>query len=81
MEVVMKLIAVALTAFTLGLVSFETAQAQRYTNYRVCAVYNDARTASCAFNTMEQCYASVSGRGGWCEANVDYQSPGRRRSN
>jgi len=77
----MKLLALALAAFTLALGSFETAQAQRYTNYPVCAVYNDSRTASCAFDTMAQCYASVSGRGGWCEANVDYQSPGRRRSN
>jgi hypothetical protein len=73
-EAIMKLIAFALAAFTLMLGSLGIAQAQRLTNYPFCAVY-DSRTVSCAFNTMAQCYATVSGRGGFCEPNADYRPP------
>ena len=54
------------------------ALAQRYTNYPVCAIYS-FRTQSCAFQNFAQCYMSVSGRGGWCEANPFYQPPRVRR--
>jgi hypothetical protein len=54
------------------------ALAQRYTNYPVCAVYS-FRTQSCAFQNFAQCYMSVSGRGGWCEANPFYEPPRTRR--
>lgn len=57
-----------------------TAHAQRYTQYPVCAVYGGfgSRTVSCAFNNFAQCQMSVSGRGGYCEANPDYR-PARKR--
>ena len=54
-----------------------TAEAQRL-NYPVCAVYS-FRTMSCAFNTMAQCYATVSGRGGYCEPNAWYQPPAKAK--
>ncbi len=59
----------------------DSAVAQRYTNYPYCAVYGGrgAPDQSCAFNTMAQCQMSVSGRGGYCLRNVDYQPRGRRK--
>jgi hypothetical protein len=62
------LIAAALLA---TLPALDGALAQRYANYPVCAVYG-MRTVSCAFNTMAQCYASISGRGGYCVLNDAY---------
>ncbi|MGA8887952.1 MAG: DUF3551 domain-containing protein [Pseudolabrys sp.] len=46
--------------------------------YRWCAVYSgDAGGASnCGFLTIEQCRATVSGIGGFCEPNQFY-NPGR----
>lgn len=57
------------------------AQAQRYTQYPVCAVYGGFanRVVSCAFNNFAQCQMSVSGRGGFCEPNPDYR-PVRKRA-
>ena len=42
--------------------------------YPWCAVYSgDAGGASnCGFSTIEQCRATVSGIGGWCEPNQFY---------
>jgi hypothetical protein len=56
------------------------AEAQRYTNYPVCAVYGGfaSRVVSCAFNNFAQCQKSVSGRGGYCEPNPDYAPPRKR---
>ena len=56
------------------------AQAQRYTQYPVCAVYGGfaSRVVSCAFNNFAQCQMSVSGRGGYCEVNQDYVPPRKR---
>jgi hypothetical protein len=59
--------------------TFHDASAQRYTNYPVCAVYG-LRTTSCAFNTMAQCYASISGRGGYCVLNDAYVPPRKKRA-
>ncbi len=55
-----------------------SAAAQRL-NYPYCAVLFDARTTSCAFNTMQQCLMTVSGRGGFCEANAWYQPPAQAK--
>lgn len=76
MEVPLKKLTFVATA--LALVAFGgAAQAQRYTNYPVCAVYS-ARTVSCAFNNLAQCQMSVSGRGGFCEPNPNYEPPRKR---
>jgi hypothetical protein len=60
----------------------DSATAQRYTNYPFCAIYGGrgGSDQSCAFNTLAQCKMSVSGRGGYCLRNVDYQPQGRRHS-
>ena len=57
------------------------AEAQRYTQYPVCATYGriGSSTTSCAFNNMAQCRMSVSGRGGFCEPNPNYV-PARKRN-
>lgn len=69
-----------LTAMLALLALGGVAQAQRYTNYPVCAVYGGFgnRIVSCAFNNFAQCQMSVSGRGGFCEPNPDYR-PARKR--
>ena len=74
----MKSIAFAVMALALIPGSLGAAHAQRYTNYPVCAFYGPI-TVSCAFDTMAQCFASVSGRGGWCEMNGDYRPPARAK--
>jgi len=45
-------------------------------NYPWCAVY-DVGDASynCGFVSRDQCMATVSGIGGFCEPNTQYQSP------
>jgi Protein of unknown function (DUF3551) len=49
--------------------------------YPWCAQYQrDGR--NCGFSTLEQCRATVSGNGGYCEANAMYRPelvPGPRR--
>ncbi len=37
--------------------------------YKWCAVYRGSSSESCYFMTIEQCQASVSGRGGFCRPN------------
>ena len=59
-----------------GAVSFGSgAQAQ---NYPWCAVYGGADTGggtNCGFVTFEQCMATRSGMGGFCERNTQYVPP------
>ena len=74
-------IAIAAVMFAFALGGAGTASAQSYTNYPFCAEYG-LMTRSCAFNTFQQCLATVSGRNGFCRANPDYRPPARssRRS-
>jgi hypothetical protein len=76
-----RLSTIAATLAVAALGGAGTASAQAYTNYPVCAVYGGARSSvtSCAFMNFAQCQMSVSGRGGYCEANVWYQPPRARR--
>jgi hypothetical protein len=79
----MTRIAVTMAAVTLAFLTIDDAAlAQRYTNYPVCAVYGGWRggTESCAFMNFQQCYMSVSGRGGYCIANAFYEPPRGRRA-
>ena len=51
------------------------AQAQ---NYPWCAVYGFGRgggAMNCGFTSHEQCMATVSGIGGFCQVNTTYQPP------
>jgi hypothetical protein len=54
-------------------------------NYPWCAVYDVGDNAyNCGFVTRDQCMATVSGIGGFCQPNDQYQPPGgvssRRKS-
>ena len=49
--------------------------------YRWCAVYSDddgGGGTNCGFVTLEQCRATVSGIGGFCELNRFYTGPAER---
>ena len=47
------------------------AQAQ---NYPWCAVYNMGDAAyNCGFSTYQQCMVTISGMGGFCERNTQFQ--------
>jgi hypothetical protein len=44
--------------------------------YKWCAVYDTGdASANCGFVTIEQCRATVSGIGGFCEPNQFYTGP------
>jgi hypothetical protein len=46
--------------------------------YKWCAVYDTGDAATnCGFVTIEQCRATVSGIGGFCEPNQFYTGPGK----
>jgi len=47
-------------------------------NYPWCAEYsgNMGGSMNCGFTTREQCMATVSGVGGFCVVNTQYQPPG-----
>jgi Protein of unknown function (DUF3551) len=56
------------------------AQAQ---NYPWCARYSTRDGATCGFTTFQQCMATISGIGGFCEPNFQYRPSAawaRRRS-
>ena len=76
----MKNLVISTAALALMVLGGSVAEAQRYTNYPVCAVYGGSRSSvtSCAFDNFEQCRMSVSGRGGYCELNQDYRPRGKR---
>jgi Protein of unknown function (DUF3551) len=47
-------------------------------NYPWCANYSDGEGGggtNCGFTTFEQCLATVSGIGGFCDRNTQYQPP------
>jgi Protein of unknown function (DUF3551) len=67
---VLQLVAVA------GAVGLMTAMPARAQNYPWCAHYGTPYDdTSCGFVSYEQCMASVSGVGGFCEKNDTYKPP------
>ena len=47
--------------------------------YKWCAVYNTGDAAhNCGFVTIEQCRATISGIGGFCEPNQFYTGPDKK---
>jgi hypothetical protein len=46
--------------------------------YPWCAIYGPS-TRNCGFVTLEQCRATISGIGGYCDENPLYQGGSRRR--
>jgi Protein of unknown function (DUF3551) len=43
--------------------------------YPWCANYGTPGGTNCGFVTIEQCRATISGMGGWCEPNQFYTGP------
>ena len=68
-------------AVTIGMAAaalFSTDNAQA-DPYKWCAVLNMGDAAyNCGFATLEQCQATVSGVGGFCELNQFYSEPVRK---
>jgi len=54
------------------------ASAQIY--YPWCANYGSPGGSNCGFSTHEQCMATVSGTGGFCDPNPFYTPPSRNPS-
>jgi hypothetical protein len=66
-----------LLGLTLAIVAMGTpAQAQ---NYPWCAFYTGPFSATnCGFATYQQCLATISGVGGYCQPNTMYRPPPAR---
>jgi Protein of unknown function (DUF3551) len=66
----MRLTALALAAFVLAGAS----SAARAQNYPWCAHYDTGDNAyNCGFVTFGQCQMTISGMGGFCERNTQFQ--------
>jgi hypothetical protein len=65
----MKFAFLFVTAAALSAISIPAAQAQ---NYPWCAYYNNTGV-NCGFQTFAQCQATISGIGGTCEPNTQFQ--------
>jgi hypothetical protein len=44
-------------------------------NYPWCAYYGTPGGTNCGFTTYQQCMAALSGNGGFCNQNTQYQPP------
>jgi Protein of unknown function (DUF3551) len=70
----MRLLLFVLAVFvvTVGIVTRADAQ-----NYPWCAYYSASGGGgtNCGFTTFQQCMATVSGIGGFCNQNTQYQPP------
>jgi len=55
-------------------------RAEAQTKYPWCAIYTGEESQNCGFVSREQCMATVSGIGGYCAVNTQYQPmvPGSR---
>jgi Protein of unknown function (DUF3551) len=74
----MKTLPLKIWLFVLGLFVAATAIARpaQAQNYPWCARYGTPYDdTSCGFTSYEQCMASVSGIGGFCERNDTYKPP------
>ena len=69
----------AVLSICVGLVSMgKNAEAQ---NYPWCAHLGTGfESTNCGFTTFQQCMDTVSGIGGFCQPNADYQLPSGPRS-
>ena len=69
----MKILLLLLAIFAVTAGIGTRAQAQ---NYPWCAIYDVGDAAyNCGFVSREQCMATVSGIGGFCNANTQYVPP------
>ncbi len=65
-----RLPVIAMLVATLSIAT--PAQAQ---NYPWCANLHDGAGTNCGFSTVEQCMATVTGSGGYCDRNNLYKPP------
>ncbi len=78
----MRLTAMALAALPALLpIPLAHAYEKPYDPYPWCARYSDGMggSSNCGFLTLEQCQATVSGVGGFCEPNLFYNPRGDTR--
>jgi hypothetical protein len=70
----MKVLLFIIVVLAAGVCIEKPAEAQ---NYPWCAYYNFGGhgATNCGFATWQQCEAAISGVGGSCGANPDYQPP------
>jgi hypothetical protein len=74
-----KLLWAASAVAALSCADIATASAQTLYDYPWCAAYS-SRTKNCGFVTFEQCLATISGIGGFCERNPFYRPrPAKKR--
>lgn len=75
----MRVIAIV-TATAATLVATSAYAQKPYDPYRWCAVYSGrgGGATNCGFITLQQCRATVSGIGGFCQPNPFY-NPGKSR--
>jgi hypothetical protein len=66
----MKFIPFVLSLIAATAVLNTSTQAQ---NYPWCAEYGSMGGTNCGFTTLAQCEATVTGMGGFCEVNTQYQ--------
>ena len=74
--IVLATLATAMVALPAGL----TSPARAEVIYPWCAYYGGRgmEATNCGFVTREQCMATISGIGGFCEPNPAYHGPGKK---
>ena len=73
-----KIILAATAVIGFAAVTIFAASNAHAESYPWCAVLNTGDASyNCGFVTVEQCRATVSGVGGFCELNRFYDEPGR----
>jgi hypothetical protein len=70
----MKIVTFVLASLAATAAVSTAAQAQ---SYPWCAYYSHPGGTNCGFSTYRQCQADVSGIGGFCQRNTQYQSGAR----
>jgi hypothetical protein len=76
-----RLCSVFFALTTLAALDVFTPTAGQAEPYPWCAQYSGGRGGggrNCGFATLEQCRATVSGIGGFCEPNLFYTGPAKR---
>jgi hypothetical protein len=76
-----RLCSVFFALTTLAALTVFTPTAGQAEPYPWCAQYSGGRSGggrNCGFVTLEQCRATVSGMGGFCEQNLFYTGPAER---
>jgi len=68
----MRILLLLLAIFAVTAAIGTRAQAQ---NYPWCAIYSAFGARNCGFTTFDQCRATLSGMGGFCNANPMYEPP------